>query len=125
MLYSEAKSAHILSNLRIAEALGATSTISYHNIISSINFCLPPRELLPRFKIIIMMMMMMRVDATNNYFAINAARQNKNTNRHTDIQYTNIKLQHIQRITTIYYKKLSYRRGTARGVVSIEILPIT
>ena len=36
------------------------------------------------------------------YFAINAARQNKNTNRHTDTQYTNIKLQPIQRIRTIY-----------------------
>jgi len=37
------------------------------------------------------------------YFTINAARQNKNTNRHTDTQYTNIKLQPIQRIRTIYY----------------------
>ena len=36
------------------------------------------------------------------YFAINAARQNKNTNRHTVTQYTNIKLQPIQRIKTIY-----------------------
>ena len=31
------------------------------------------------------------------YFAINAARQNKDTNRHMDTHYTNIKLQPIQR----------------------------
>jgi len=38
------------------------------------------------------------------YFTINAARQNKNTNRHTGTQYTNMKLQPVglQRIRTIY-----------------------
>ena len=38
------------------------------------------------------------------YFTINAARQNKNTNRHTSTQYTTMKLQPVglQRIRTIY-----------------------
>ena len=36
------------------------------------------------------------------YFAVIAAQQNENTNRHTDTQYTNTKLQPIQRNRTIY-----------------------
>jgi len=36
----------------------------------------------------------------------------------------NTKIQQCHVVTNCYYKKLSYRRGTARCVVSVEILPI-